>query len=143
MHLSKPHFQFLKRIDVRIIAGTILMLMLPLPLLAQAACTSKICNPLGEGRTNLAEIVGFFIQTILPITGAVALLMFIVGAIFWIISGGNAEQVTKGKDTVVWAALGSIVILGSYVALSFIFKILTAGVPGYAPTERPPAQGPP
>jgi hypothetical protein len=89
----------------------------------------KLCSPIGQG--NIATIIGFFIKTIIPISGAVALLMLIVGAIKWILSAGNPEKVKAGKDTVVWAILGSTVILGSYVALSFILRALTSSAPGY------------
>lgn len=110
------------------------------PLAASAAeCdreSGKLCDPIGV--TDVAVIVGFFIKTLLPLIGAVVLMLFLIGAITWILSGGNPEKVKKGRDTVVWAVLGAIVIIGSYVALKFIFGALTGSLPGYqtTPTDQ-------
>ncbi len=110
-----------------------MFLLGPRALLAADDCASKICNPIGGDNPDIATLVGRFITTVLPLSGAVALMMFLVGAIYWVISAGNPEQVKKGRDTVVWALLGSVVVVGSYVALSFIFKIFTPTSPGYTP----------
>ena len=113
-----------------------LFLLGPRTVLAVEEYAKRICNPIGgcgENNTDIATLVGRFITTILPLSGAVALMMFLVGAIYWVISAGNPEQVKKGRDTVVWALVGSIVVIGSYVALSFIFKVLTPTNPGFTP----------
>src|SRR3989338_9536090 len=114
-----------------------LFLLGPRTVLAVEEYATKICNPIGGGcggeGPDIATLVGRFITTILPLSGAVALMMFLVGAIYWVISAGNPEQVKKGRDTVVWALVGSIVVIGSYVALSFIFKVLTPTNPGFTP----------
>ena len=132
--MSKSHYPIQSKISLSNIGYWSLVighfLILPLPLFAEDR-TEKICDPIKA--KSIVAIVGFFIKTIIPLSGAVALLMLIVGAIYWIISAGESEQVQKGKDTVVWALVGAVVILGSYVALSFIFKALTVGVPGYSP----------
>jgi hypothetical protein len=109
--------------------------MFLLPILARAeTCdpktSTRLCNPLGE--TDIAKIIGFFLKTLVPLAGVIALLIFIIASIRFILSSGNAEKVQEGKDTAVWALLGTIVILGSYIALNFIFKVLTGpATPGY------------
>lgn len=114
-----------------------LFILGPRAALAVEDYAKKICNPIGGGcggeGPDIATLVGRFITTVLPLSGAVALMMFLVGAIYWVISAGNPEQVKKGRDTVVWALIGSIVVIGSYVALSFIFKVITPTNPGFTP----------
>ena len=106
------------------------ILSFPLPLFAEDPCASKICNPLNT--TNIVQIIGFFLKTLVLLAGAVALLIFLIASIKFIISSGNAEKVQEGKDTAVWALLGTVVVLGSYIALNFIFKVITGGGnPGY------------
>jgi len=46
--------------------------------------------------------------------------MFIYGGIIWMTSSGNAEQVTKGKNIVIWATIGLVVIFSAYALVSFV-----------------------
>jgi len=104
-----------------------------LPALAQSTATTcagdkcKLPNPLAVGTKDpsVAELVGRFAKSLMPFLGVGALIMFIVGAILWILSSGNPEKVKKGQDTVVWAVLGAAVAIGSYLALQFIIKVVT------------------
>jgi len=40
----------------------------------------------------------------------------------WMVAGGNAQQTTKAMKTMVWSAIGLIVILSSYSIVNFIFS---------------------
>lgn len=77
-------------------------------------------NPLGT--TDISKIAGKIIETILGIVGILALVMFIYGGILWMTSGGSAEKIKKGKDTIVWAIFGIAFIFLSYAILDFILK---------------------
>jgi len=94
-----------------------------------AKCTDEtkcLQNPIGA--TDIATLVARFIKTILPVLGTGALVMFIIGAIHWILSSGSPEKVKKGQDTLVWAVLGAAVAIGGYLALKFIFQVLTGNL---------------
>lgn len=82
-------------------------------------------NPLGEGRTDIREIIGFVIRAILGIVGSLALLVFVYGGFTWVISGGNEEKVRKGKDMIFWAALGIAVIFLSYAMVTFVLNAVS------------------
>ena len=51
------------------------------------------------------------------------------GGLMWMTSQGNTERVTKGKNTLVWAVIGLVIIFASYAILSTVFDALrgTAG----------------
>lgn len=76
-------------------------------------------NPLG-GSTDIRSIIGRVINAALGISGSVALLMFIWGGLQWLTSGGSPERIQKGKNTIVWAVLGLVLIFGSYAILNFV-----------------------
>ena len=86
----------------------------------------KVTNPLGT-ISDVPSLVSNIIATILGIVGALALLMFVWGGLMWMTSGGNREKVQKGKNTLVWATIGLLVIFASYSILRAIFGAFTAG----------------
>jgi len=79
-------------------------------------------NPLGI--TDPSVLVGRIIFAILGLTGAIALVMFIWGGLQWMTAAGNAEKVTKGRDTLLWAVLGLVIIFSSYAILKAVLNIL-------------------
>jgi len=75
---------------------------------------------LPKDQTTIPTLLGRVINAILGIVGSLALVMFIYGGIIWMTSSGNAEQVTKGKNIVIWATIGLVVIFSAYALVSFV-----------------------
>ncbi|MEK7072915.1 MAG: pilin [Patescibacteria group bacterium] len=93
---------------------------------ARGAAAPTLPNPLG-GTTDIRSIIGRVISAALGISGSIALLMFVWGGLQWLTSGGSPERIKKGKDTIVWAVLGLVLIFGSYAILNFVLgAILSA-----------------
>ena len=88
--------------------------------------TVSLANPLGEGKTNIPMLLGTIINSVLGIVGSLALVMFIYGGITWMLSAGNQEQVTKGKNILIWAAAGIVIIFISYALVRFVLTTITA-----------------
>lgn len=84
---------------------------------------SALRNPLGTNDPN--ELVGRIIKNVLGIVGSLALLMFVVGGLMWMLSAGSEQRVKKGKDILTWASLGLVIIFTSYAILKFVFEVLT------------------
>lgn len=82
-------------------------------------------NPLGE--VSVPGLIGNIIKVVLGFTGAIALLMFIYGGLTWMTSGGNQNKIKQGKDTLIWATIGLLVIFSSYAILKYVFNIIHAG----------------
>ena len=43
----------------------------------------------------------------------------------WMTSSGNTERIKKGRDTLVWATIGLMVIFGSYTVVNFVIQSIT------------------
>ena len=63
----------------------------------------ELPRPLGD--RDISAIIGDIIKYVLGAVGMLTLVMLIYGGIMWMTSGGNAQQVKKGKDTIFWAIL--------------------------------------
>jgi hypothetical protein len=79
-----------------------------------------LVNPIDEDNPNV--VIGKIIAAILGIVGSLALLMFVYGGLTWMTAAGNKDRVTKGKDVLVWATLGLVVIFSSYALINFILS---------------------
>jgi hypothetical protein len=91
------------------------------------ACSGTTCtlsNPLGAVNTPQL-LIGRVINTVLGVVGSLALLMFIYGGLTWMTSSGNPEKVKKGRDIILWSAIGLVVIFLSYALTRFVLTSLT------------------
>ncbi len=80
-------------------------------------------NPINA--TSVPELVNSIVKAILGMVGALALFMFVYGGMLWMTSAGNAQRIEKGKETLIWATIGLVIIFASYAILSFIFTALS------------------
>lgn len=107
---------------ILLIFGLFLILIPLFQLRAADAPITRIDNPLRWDTPE--EIIGNVIKAVLGIIGAIALVMFLWGGFQWMTSGGSSERVKKGRDTLVWATIGLLVIFTSYAILYFIFEAI-------------------
>jgi len=63
---------------------------------------------------------------ILGIVGSIALLFFIYGGFTFLISGGSATQVDKGKKIITGAVIGLIIVFASYLIIKFVLQAFGA-----------------
>lgn len=85
--------------------------------------SGELPNPLDTTDPNV--VIGRIIKAILGLVGAVALLMFIVGGLTWMTAAGSKEKIEKGKNIIVWAILGLVVIFASYMLVDLVIKSVT------------------
>lgn len=117
-------------ISLRTPVFTLLALaMLVLPIIVVADAGPYLENPIKykDARELFLGIIRFFLAGV----AVVSTVMFIWGGYLFLTSGGNAEQVKKGKDVLLWSSIGIIVIIGSWVLIQYLLQGLTGstGVP--------------
>jgi len=87
---------------------------------------TQLTNPLGEDIDTPQALIGRVINSILGVVGSLALLMFVYGGLTWMTSSGNSEKVKKGRDILIWSAIGLVIIFASYG----LVRVLILGVKG-------------
>jgi hypothetical protein len=94
------------------------------PALAQE---TTLINPLGGTSSNpggttssLPQLIGVFIKFIVGFVGTLALLMFVWGGLQFILARGDAKKVGSGKQTMIWAVYGLVIIFFAYAIVSAI-----------------------
>lgn len=92
----------------------------------------RLEDPMG-GKT-VPEIVSRIIQQVLPVVGALFLVMFIYGGVLWMTAGGSGEKVKKATQSMVNAAIGMTIVILAYTIVSAVIEKIGAVMGGAAGT---------
>ncbi|HEX8227370.1 MAG TPA: hypothetical protein VF572_05895 [Candidatus Saccharimonadales bacterium] len=76
----------------------------------------------GDPLTNQNGILHKVTQIIAVIAGVAAVIVIIVAGISYITSGGNAEQVNKAKQAILFALVGLAVIVLAQTIISLVIR---------------------
>lgn len=95
-------------------------------------CESRLatceCRDLGQCSLNdILQVAVNIMIFILGISGTAVLLMFVYGGFLWLTSSGRPEAITNGKNTMIGAVVGLIIIFGSYAAITLLIGVLRTG----------------
>ena len=96
--------------------------------IAGAASTSEITNgmesSIDRGKNNVPTSANEVFKTITNIMffiiGAVSVIMLIYGGIRYTTSGGNANNVTAAKNTIIYSIVGLVVAILAYAIVRFV-----------------------
>ena len=66
-------------------------------------------------------------QMIISVGGIMVLLYFIWGSVDWIVAGGDQSKIQKGRDRMIQAVIGMILLAGSFVLIGLINSIFFEG----------------
>ena len=65
-------------------------------------------------------LVGNFLSIAVTAVGIAAFVMFLVGSLLYLTSGGNPKGTEAGQKTITFAIIGVVVSLTGFIALNFI-----------------------
>ncbi len=121
--MKKYLFAFI--LSLLILAPTVAVWAIPdVPTPCSGNNCLKLTNPLKANTPP--ELIGQIINALLGGVGTLALVMFIYGGLTWMTSSGSQEKVKKGKDIVVWAAIGLVVVFSAYALTRFVLATLVS-----------------
>ena len=75
-------------------------------------------SPVTDPRANIRLAINITMSFL----GTVIVAMILYGGFQWITAAGKEEMVTKGKHTLVWAAVGGIVVSIAWSIASYILQ---------------------
>ncbi len=79
--------------------------------------------------TTTAEIIENIAEIITWVLSSLLLLLIVVGAFFIISSAGDPSRVSKGKQIIIYAIIGFIIIVLARGILEIIYRILAVDIP--------------
>ncbi len=112
-----------------IVLGSINFLVLPTNKAHAASSimgsTSNSCRTNGDCSLNdfMKLIIGSY-DMVFGYIGAIALLMFIIGGLMFLISAGNQEKIAQAKKIMISAVIGLAIVFASYLIIDFILNTI-------------------
>lgn len=86
-----------------------------------------VATPAGVSQDTLQTSTGKIIKGSLTIVGTIFLGLMIYGGFLWMTARGEEGQISKGKDTIVAAIIGLVVIVSAYAITNLIQERLVGG----------------
>ncbi|MBI5254493.1 hypothetical protein HY932_01795 [Candidatus Falkowbacteria bacterium] len=83
--------------------------------------TVGIFNP----SIGVQTLAGKLILSAMGIVGSLALVFFIYGGIMWMTAGADPKRLNTAKKTMLWAALGLVVMFLSYIVVKMIIEVVS------------------
>lgn len=115
----------------------IVSVFIPTNAVAQSSIADQICtgvlNASGEeatdassceedGENSFSTIISKVINIFSILIGSISVIMIIIGGFRYIISGGDQNNVTAAKNTIMYAIIGLVVVLFSQVIVRFVLS---------------------
>ena len=84
-------------------------------------------NDIGEigAGNDLTTIVKRVINVAMAVLGVVCVIMLIMGGYNYTMSGGDANKVTKAKNTILYAVIGLVIALLALAIVNFVIGGVT------------------
>ncbi|MEI7539759.1 MAG: pilin [Candidatus Saccharibacteria bacterium] len=82
------------------------------------AADTAVCKD--RATDNVPTFIKTLVNTLLYILGAVSIIVIILSGIFYAVSGGDSSQVTRAKNTLLYAVVGLAVAVLSYAIVNYV-----------------------
>ena len=89
---------------------------------AQGNLTGQNCTPTSGADTTINNTIKRAIQIFQIIVGLISVFMLIFGGLKYITSGGESSGVTGAKNTILYAAIGLVVVALAQVIVQFVLN---------------------
>lgn len=83
------------------------------------ALTGGTCD---GGDADINKVVGQVINIISIIVGVIAVIMIIIGGLRYITSGGDSNNISGAKNTIIYAVIGLVVVAMAQVIVKFVLS---------------------
>lgn len=80
--------------------------------------------------TNLPNLLGTIINSVMGLIGSVFLAFTITGGVLWIMAGGSEDKVTRAKKFITGGIMGLFIIFLAYTMVYFVVAALDFAAQG-------------
>ncbi len=92
-------------------------------------------------KKSLPTLVGDILGVALSLVGLVFLGYAVYGGFRWMTARGDSKSVTEGRETLIDASIGIVLVLSAYIVTNYLFTTITPALntaaPGAAASSTP------
>lgn len=88
---------------------------------------------------SITTVLGDVVGTGLSLVSVLFFGLMLYAGIRWMLARGNEDEAHKALDTIIAAAIGLVIVLGSYALTNFVFKSVGTGSAGGGGVKPAPA----
>lgn len=89
---------------------------------------------------EVPTLIGNVIGSILALIGVIFFALMVYGGFLWMTAHGDSGQVDKGRETIIAAVIGMIIVISSYALTAFVMSAPGGGVTK-PPSDVPISEG--
>jgi hypothetical protein len=93
---------------------------------AGTSSSTSSCNDSAGGTTGLNNLLTRIVNIISGIVGVIAVIMIVVGGFRYITSGGDSNNVSGAKNTIIYAIIGLIIVALAQLIVHFVLGQATS-----------------
>lgn len=90
-----------------------------------ANCAASTEQAKGPGLFDQGGIFQTIANILLFLVGAISVIMLIIGGVRYVVSGGDQNQVTGAKNTIMYAIIGIVIAFLAFAAVNFVVSQLS------------------
>jgi hypothetical protein len=79
-----------------------------------------ICGKKGDNEEQAQERVKNILNTVFLWVGIIAVIVIIIGGVFYVVSQGDPAKVARAKATILYSVIGLLVVLLSFAIVNFV-----------------------
>lgn len=76
-----------------------------------------------DGAVQAENFIKNIVKALVGMAGVVAVIFMVIGGYFYITSSGHPEKLDKAKRTLLYSAIGLVIVLAAYVIVDFVAGI--------------------
>ena len=80
--------------------------------------------------TKIETFIKSIIQVLVTLAGLIAAGFFVWGGVGYITSSGNPETLDRSKKTILYSAIGLVIVMGAFILTSIISDLATGAFGG-------------
>jgi len=95
----------------------------------------------GTGGGDIALYLGNVAGAVIILSGSIFLFLMVYGGIMIMTSSGNQEKIGKGKNIIIWAIVGALILGSAFAITQLVFTAIGGGGGGTGQGAPPTATG--
>ncbi|MFH0988366.1 MAG: hypothetical protein V1763_03260 [Parcubacteria group bacterium] len=93
------------------------------------------------GADALPKQIGGYIKVLLGIVGVMLVIIIIYAGFLWMTAGGDPDRAKKGREWIINAVIGMLIILSAYAITNFVVSRLVTASSGSGTTTTKAQEG--